>query len=58
MFNAQLVRLLKTDSLYDSDYDIYVYIEDDLYYPIKTVQRDKDGNYIIVCKNIKNAKPE
>ena len=53
MFNAKLQQMLASDSKSDQVSNIYVYIEDDLYYPIKTVRRDKDGNYIIVCKNIK-----
>ncbi len=37
--------------------EVYVLIEDDLYYPIKEVIDDK-GNTIIVCKNIKRIKSE
>lgn len=52
MFNAELQQSLASNSKSDQVSDVYVYIEDDLYYPIKTVRRDKEGNYIIVCKNI------
>ena len=53
MFNAEIQQSLASDSKSDQVSNVYVYIEGDLYYPIKTIRRDKDGNYIIVCKNIK-----
>lgn len=37
--------------------NVYVLIEDDLYYPIKEVI-DEKGNTVIVCKNIKKVRPE
>ena len=58
MYNALLAQMLDLDTPTGKYSNVYVYVEDDLFYPIKTVRKDKDGNYIIVCKNIKRAKPE
>ena len=58
MFNAKLAQMLDLDQAVGRASNVYVYVEGGLYYPIKTVKRDKDGNYIIVCKNIAKVESE
>jgi len=46
-------KLLEQLEVYDSnDEPVYVYITDELYYPITEVKKEKN-NIIIVCKDVK-----
>ena len=58
MLTAQLAQMLESGTIIEKGSSVYIYIEGGLYYPIKSVHKDKDGNCIIVCKNIEKDKPE
>lgn len=58
MLTAQLAQMLASGTVIEKGSSIYVYIEGGLYYPIKSIHKDKDGNCIIVCRDIQKDKPE
>lgn len=58
MLTAQLAKMLELGTVIEKGSTVYVYIEGGLYYPIKSIHKDKDGNCIIVCKNIAKVESE
>ena len=52
----KLLELLK--ALDPPDSDVYVYIKNECYYPIQKVSKDRDGNIIIECKDIKRREED